>query len=189
MKIFAPAALAALNSGSVTMTMLVYMDLPAGALYLNTSPATIEWDGHTWVGAGSMGSIEQIKDAPSGRDGLRFNLSGVPQSLLAEAIGVSVRSRDAAVYLCILDQASLAVLHVEQAWAGELSQMPITRSADARMISVTSAHIGDRFDRPKPFRQSDPDQQRAYPGDTSRRFIVAQSNHQDVWPSAEWGRK
>lgn len=189
MKTFAPAALTALNSGSVAMTMLVYMDLPSGPLRLNTSTATIDWSGHAWVGAGSMGSIEQIKDAPSGRDGLRFNLSGVPQSLLAEVMGTTVRSRDAAVYLCILNPDTLAVLHVEQAWAGKLSQMPITRTQDTRVISVTGAHIGDHFDRPKPFRQTDPDQQKAYPGDTSRRFIVAQAAHQDVWPSAEWGRK
>lgn len=189
MRIYSPEGVAALSAGRVVVTMLIYMDLPAGELRLNASSATIDWDGHTWVGAGSMGGVEQIKDSPSGRDGLRFVLSGVPQSLLAQAVGTSVRDRDAAVHLALLNVASLTAFDVKQAWAGKLSQMPITRSGDSRAISVTAAHIGDHFDRPKPFRQSDADQQRAYPGDTSRRFIVAQAAHQDVWPSAEWGRK
>lgn len=184
-----PAALAALGSNDLTLALLVYMDLVAGPLRLNSSVVTLSWDGYDWVGAGGLGSVDEVKESVSERKPIRFQLSGLPTAVMATVLGNSVRDRDCQIWLAVLNPTTHALLDVIPTWAGKLSQASITRSTDSRVISVTAAHIGDYFDRPKPFRQTDADQRRAYSGDTSRRFIVSQSQHQDAWPAASFFKR
>lgn len=182
------AAQAVLDGGSAPLVLFVEMLLTA-PLRLNTSAVNIDWNGHTWAGAGALGSIEEIADEAGKQQGLRFTLSGVPSTLLAVALQEPIRNKPCTLWLGVLSPTTHAVLDAPQVWAGTLDQMPITQTGDTCTIAVTAEHPGATFARPKPLRYTDADQQRLYTGDTCLRFVVSQANHQDVWPAASFFRR
>lgn len=178
---------ASANAGPVVL--FVHMALSA-PVRLNSSPVTINWSGNDWIGAGSLGAVEAVRDQVGELQGLRFSISGVPAALLSSALGEDIRNKDCTVYTCVLDNATHAVLDVQSIWVGKLDQMPVRLAADGTFsIAVTAEHPGVTFARPKPLRYTDDDQQRLYPGDTSLRFVVSQSQTPDVWPAASYFRQ
>ena len=82
-----------------------------------------------------------------------------------------------------------AVLDSPTVWAGTLDQMPISRGVNTSTIGVTALHRGATFRNPKPLRYTDSDQQQVSAGDTSMRYVVSQSQHQDIWPAASFFRQ
>jgi hypothetical protein len=174
-----------LNGGTPPLVVFVYMAL-SSPLRLNTSAMTINWNGSDWLGAGSMGAIEEIADSPEEQRSLRFTLSGVPSAMLAVALAEPVRNKVCTLWLGILDPTTHAVLDAVQAWSGTLDNMPITQTGETCTISAVGEHAGATFNRPKPLRYTDADQQRLYPGDTCLRFVTSQANHPDTWPAASF---
>ena len=182
------SAITVLNGQVVPCVMFIQMDLTS-TLYLNTSAVNIVWNSQTWLGTGSVGSVDEIEDKAAEQKSLKFTLSGVPVELLAIALAEPIRGKPCRVYLAILDPSTHAVLDVPAVWAGTLDQMPITQGSQTCTISVTAEHSGATYSRPKPLRYTDADQQRLYPGDTALRFVVSQSQHQDIWPAASYFRR
>lgn len=158
---------------------------------LNSTPVTVSYGGFDWLGAGNFGTVEPVSDVPSDESALRFTLSGVPADSIALALGDAPDTKGARVTLslALLDPATKAVTDVLQLFRGYVDQMPISYGAESASIGVICSHRGETFSRPKPLRNTDGDQQKLYPGDTSRRFVVDQSQVQDVWPAASFFRQ
>jgi hypothetical protein len=186
LKTLAAPALAVLGN-RLAMAQLVAMDLTV-PIYVTTSRDSIDWGGHTYVG-GRQTAIDSIKDQGGEVQGLSFQLSGVPNDLLAIALAEPIQGKAVRVYTAIMDADTLAILDVQPSWAGTLDQMPITQGIETSVITVTAEHRGIAFARPKGIRYTDGDQQALVPGDLSLEFIVAQASHQDVWPSAAFFRQ
>ena len=85
--------------------------------------------------------------------------------------------------------ARMALVDAPLVWAGTLDQMPISRGAQTSTIGVTALHRGVTFRMPKPLRYTDNDQQVLVPGDTGLRYVLSQSQHQDIWPAASFFRQ
>ena len=180
MRTLAGPASTASQSGRLSCVLFVEMQMSA-TLYFNTTSANIDWNGHTWVGCGPLGSIEEIEDAPGPYKSLRFTLSGVPTSLTAIALAEQIKGKPCKVYLGLCDADTWQVLDVVNQWAGRMDQMPIHEEGESLTIGVVAEHPGTLYSRPKPLRMTDADHQRLYPGDTSFRFLVDQANHLDAW--------
>jgi hypothetical protein len=150
---------------------------------------TINWNSNDWIGAGNLGAVEEIDDKVAEQKGLKFSLSGVPSALLAVALAEPIRNKSCSVYVCVLDATTHAVLDVPTVWTGTLDQMTVTQNAGSCVIGVSAEHPGATYGRPKPLRYTDADQQAIFPGDTSLRFVVDQSQKQDTWPAASFFRK
>ena len=187
MRSITTAAQTVLAGPVVPMALLVSMafDTPVN---LASSAATIQVGGTLYTGLGNLGSIEPIKDAPGDGAGLRFALSGVSSDHIGLALNETARGRAVIVKLAVLDPATHAVLDTPTLWTGTLDQMPITRGPTST-VSVTALHRGETYRRPKPLRYTDGDQQALVPGDTSLRYVLSQSQQQDVWPAAAFFRQ
>jgi hypothetical protein len=188
-----PQAIAALNSGAMGLCLLLEMGY-SPVVYLNSSAVAIEFAGNTYLGAGSLGSVDSITNGGGQITGLNFSLSGVPTESIALALTESARNKSCKLRLGIFDADTTALLDAPVIFTGVLDQMPITEDlregqVGTSVLGVTAIHIGQLYSRPKPLRYNMSDQQRLYPGDTSMRFLVSQAGHKDVWPSKEWGRK
>lgn len=193
MRTLAPAAAAALASGAVGLAILVDMNLTV-PLRLASSAVTLIHDGIEYVGAGALGNIDKVSDAPGEIKPLRFVLSGVPTELLAIALDEPFRNRRCRVRLAILDPDTQAMLDAPVTWTGTLDQMPVSHQTDEEgkttgTISVTAEHRGATFGRPKPLRYTNSDQRKLFAPDTSLRFITIQASHKDIWPAAGFGRQ
>lgn len=186
MKTLAAPATAVLGK-RLALAQLVFMDLTA-PLYVSTSRDSILWGGNLYVG-GRQTAIDPIKDQGGEIQGLSFQLSGVPNDLLAIALAEPIQGKAVRVYTAIMDPDTQAILDVQQSWAGTLDQMPISQGIETSVITVTAEHRGISFARPKGLRYTDGDQQQLHPGDLSLEFIVTQASHQDVWPAAAFFRQ
>ena len=176
-------------SGYVPPTVLLLYVATSPVLRLNSTAFTGSYGGYDWLGAGTFGSVEKVTDQPGDSQSLRFMLSGIPSDAIALALSESVRGVVCELSLALLDPSTKAVADVLPLFTGEIDQMPISYGGQTSSISVTAVHRGETFSRPKPLRNTDADQQKLYPGDTSRRFVVSQSQVQDVWPAAGFFRQ
>lgn len=169
------------------LTLLIEMQLSA-PVYVNTSAVDIDWGGRTYIGGRSV-SVDTVNDQGGEMQQLRFTLSGVPSEYLALALAEPIQGKRVIVSTALMAPDTQAIVDVMRLWTGTLDQMPIKHGAQTSAISVTAEHRGIAFSRPKGLRYSDADQRRAYAGDRALEYLVAQSTHQDVWPSAAYGRQ
>lgn len=185
MRTIAAPALAVLAGPVVPLVLLVEMGF-SPVVALASGAVSVQVGATLFLGAGALGAVEAIKDAPGDAQGLRFSLSGVSPDALSMALSETTRGRSCTVRLAILDPATQAVLDSPTVWTGTLDQMPISLGADSASIGVTALHRGQTFRRPKPLRYTDGDQQQISSGDTSMRYVVSQSQHKDIWPAASF---
>ena len=188
MRVVDPAASAVLSGPVVPMALLVELGF-APVIRLCSGSVAITYAGNLYFGTGTLGAVEAVVDQVQSTTGLRFTLSGVPSDSLALALGEDVRGKSCTLRLAVLHPASHAVVDAPVVFTGTLDQMPITHGAETCTIGVVAMHRGDTFRRPKPLRYTDGDQQRLYPGDTSLRYVLSQSQVQDVWPAASFYRQ
>lgn len=170
------------------LALLAEMDFASGMLYATSAPIDIAWNGNTYLGGRQVG-VEEVKDQGGEVQGLRFTLSGVPSEMIALALAESLQGRSVVLRVALLDPDTHAIGDVLQLWAGTMDQMPVRHGAETSSITVTAEHRGIAFARPKPIRYTDADQRRVSAGDRALEFLVAQAQHQDVWPSAEFFRQ
>ncbi len=178
-----------LNRTGLSLVLLVYMGLTE-PLYMTTATRKVIFGGNEYLALGHLGSVDPVDDkAGTDNRGLKFTLSGVPNEMLAISLQENIRNRPVSVRMAVLHPMTHDVIDAPAIWTGTLDQMPIHLGTDSSVITVTAEHRGSTFARPKPVRYTDNDQRRLFAGDTSLRFVVPQSTHQDVWPSAAWGRQ
>jgi hypothetical protein len=188
MKSLPANVLSAVSARTLPMTLLIEMQLTE-PLYVTLANTDIDYGGKLWRGCGTAASVDPISDTTGDRQGVKFTLSSVPNDVLAIALAEPMQGKRVKVHVAIGDPETYQIIRVEQLFSGSLEQ-PQTQEGDRLgQVVVAAESRAETFGRPKPLRYIDSDQQRRYPGDTCMRFIVSQSQHQDVWPSAAWGRQ
>jgi hypothetical protein len=157
---------------------------------LNSTPNTRDWNGNTWLGAGSLGSVEEVRaTAGAERSNLRFALSGVPSANIALALSEPLRGKPCKLWLWFCNSDTWAIVDTVQLWDGILDPMSVNHGVQTSVISVTAESMLAVFARTKELKYNESDQQRLHPGDTCMRFLASQAQHQDVWPAASYFRQ
>jgi hypothetical protein len=180
----AAGAVTALSGADVPVVLLVQMAFDP-VLYLASSAVDVSYGGNTYLGAGSLGNVDVVRDSAGEANALQFTLSGVPSDAIALALGTSARNKACTLRLAILSATTHAIEDVSTIGTFMLDQLTISGS----VIGVTAVPMARIFSRPKPIRYTDGDQQLVSAGDRSLEFLVSQANHQDVWPAASWFRR
>ncbi len=187
MRSLSPTVTAALAGGVVNLVQLVEMQLTA-PLRLNSSGWDLEWAGDTWTGVAGVGRIDAVDDTPGELKGLRFELSGVPSSMLSLALQEPVQGKAVNVYTAILD-ADCRVLDAVLEWAGRMDVMAIAEDGERATVTVTAEHVGLDLLRPAGVNFSNQDQQRLHAGDKFFEYVVDQADQQIVWPASSFFRQ
>jgi hypothetical protein len=141
-------------------------------------------DGQVWSGLGELGSIDGLSTAlnataPSGR----LTVSGVDASLLSIAVGETddFAGRPVAIFLQAFNGRSLSGNPCAIA-VRLMTALEVTRTADARSLSISHETPYTGRNRPAGGFYSDRDQQKRYPGDTfceRTPLLIFQSR---LWP-------
>ena len=187
MRSLSTAAITALNSPSVPLILLLELGF-AMPVRANSSNVDIDAFGQTFLRTGILGGVDPVRDSSGELAGLKFTLSGVPSENIALSLGESARGKSCKLWCAVLDPDTHAVVDAPLIFAGELDQMPISQQGTSCTVGVTAFHMGALFRRTRSLNQTESAQKRLYPGDTSRRFLISQANHKDVWPAASFGR-
>lgn len=190
MRTIAPSALTALTNGRCAEVLLVEMQL-SSTVYLCSAGCNIDWNGHTWTGTSTLGAVAPVADTADELQGLQFALAAALPEMVGLALGEATQGKKVIVRCMVLDVDTHAVVDVQTVWTGTLEPLVYEESFNetgitAPQIGVTAEHRGMAMQRARPLRYTDADQQLRFPGDTSLRFIVAQANHQDIWPAASF---
>lgn len=189
MRTLSSPGLAALQAISTPIVLFVEMQL-ASPLYLNISSWDIDWAGKTWLGTKNFGSIEPITQTTTDTPGLRFQLSGVPNDLIAIALAEPpVQGKACNIYVGIMDPDSYVLLDITLEWAGRLDTMTVREDGAGAVIQVTAEHVGIDLLRAAPTRYTDADQQRLYPGDKGLEFVTDSAAQEIVWPASSFFRQ
>jgi len=194
MRTLAAAATAAIAAGRIVTVVLVEMQFTSGTLYACSANRDIAWNGHTWIGANTVGTVGQVNDSAGELAPLDFSLLAADPAIVAIALGEPTQGRPVIVYSMMLDADTHAVIDVQTVWSGTLEAPSYEEQFGPDGIilplaSLRGEHRGVAMQRPNPLRYTDADQQRLHPGDLSLQYIVSQAVHQDVWPAAAYFRQ
>ncbi len=182
-------AAAARALGVRPTVLLVEMELQPTPLYLCTARVSINYAGREWLGAGLVGSVEEITEAAADHKPMRFTLTCVPNELLALALGGVNKARPVRVPLLVLDQQTYQPAMFRQVWAGSIDQFLVEEGEQYGAVTVSAVHTAELFRRPRPIRYTDADQQKVSPGDRGLIWIAQQAQHLDVWPATEFFKR
>ncbi len=167
-----PAFLAALASQQVRPAIFVEAHFVSGPVYLWTGLGSIVWNGHTWLGVGSLGSISTIEEGSAVEaKGITLTLSGVDASLLNLVTGEFQQGLPVTVSLGLFDDAGQLIPNPVLSFAGRTDQPRIEVSGDTATISIACENLLIDLNTSIERRYTNEDQQSEFPGDRGFEFV------------------
>jgi len=172
----------ALEQPHVTYLMFVEMVFDGGTSRWTNANRSFDWDGHTWIGVGALGSIDAIEEgADTQARGIRLTISGVEPDNLALALGEDCQGRACNLWLALVNADTQAILadpigpfrYRMDTMTFELGETAtVTVTAESRLIDLTRARIR---------RYNDEDQRAEYPDDRGFEFTALMVERQLAW--------
>lgn len=185
-----PTFVTATRQPHVTMLVLVELYLDAGTQYLTSTPHDVTYDGHTYVAAQGIGTIEPTTETDTEARGLTFTLSAVGSANLAGAFE-EIQGRKVIVRLGIVDASTdPPTLRVDpNVWQGALDVTTIDDTPDAPVIRVTAEHAMLAWQQPSGQLFSDADQRVVDSGDAFFQYAAEMAEATLVWPDKSFFRQ
>ena len=176
--------MAAIQANVVRPALFVEGHFVSGIVYMWTGIGNITWNGHTWIGVGSLGGITPIEEGGNVEaKGITLSLSGIDQSLLADALQELQQGLPVLVYLGTFDNASPPNLIADPftAWAGRMDQPTIDVAGDSATISINCENRLIDMDVAVDRRYTIDDQQMDFPGDLGFQWVNALQSRMLIW--------
>lgn len=189
MRTFSAPVLAALASGQVVIVQLVHLDFPSGAIALNSSTWSLDWDGVTYQGAAGLGTVSAVRDAAGGSvQGLVLELAASDAAMVSLALDDAgeVQGAPVTIRTAILDASTYQILDAPVDFVGRCDVMSISGARGSEVIRVSVESSAVDLLRGNPLTYSEADQQAMFPGDRAFEYVVDQSDKPVIWPSREF---
>lgn len=94
---------------SGTILLLACFDFESTTMYVHSGVGEITFDGKTWLGLGSLGSIENVEESSRlSSPKIKLSLSGVLQEHIGSALYEKTFNREVSLWLLYLDEDSLS---------------------------------------------------------------------------------
>ena len=153
---------------------------PAGPAYSATS--TFPY-GQTFSGLGWLCKVSTVTQTSKIQaQSVTLSLSGIPSSLLSEAIDQVRVTGTVTLWYGLFSDAALIADPV-QILSGALDVPTLTDGGDACTLDITCENTLLDLNEAPDRRFDDPDQQQLYPGDLGFSFVQALQNMQLFWPN------
>lgn len=171
----------AIAGSTIRLVLLVYLDLPSGAVYVNSSPYSVIYSGNTYLGVGTLGkvgAIEELLDfaAPN----LDLSMSGLNSALLSSVFSDHYQGRTVQLFLGMFDEAHALIADPVEIFSGRIDYMSI-ETGETSTITVRCENELVDWERPRIRRYNNEDQQSAYPGDLAFEYIEQMVNAEIRW--------
>lgn len=172
----------ALAAPHVVYVLLLEFGFDSGTVRLAAAPHNITWDGHTWLAAQGIGSIEPITETAAGAKGLRFTLAAATPASIAGFFAEPIQGRPVVLRLLVIDNGAV---HADpNVWSGTFD-VPRLDDTATPTITVTAEHEMLAWQTPSGALFSHADQQAIDPTDMFFEFAAEMSEKTLVWPSKE----
>ena len=173
-------ALTAQNVRPITMVELHFV---SGIVYVWSGYGNFVWNGKTFTGTGTLGTINQLPETSDGSAaGVSFTLSGVPLSSISLAVSQQYQGGLAKIWLGCFDvNTSALVADPYLFFAGTMDVMTIMDGTQSASITLTCENRLIELDRPRERRYADFDQRIDFPSDCGFQYVNSLQNLQIVW--------
>lgn len=164
---------------------LLYLDLPSGAIRVNSSDRTISYGGNDYTGVGNLGAISDVEDvAEVQAANVTVTMSGLNTTLLSSVFTDHYQGRPAIIYLGFLDSSyALTAGGVFELFTGRIDYMELSTDESTSAITCHLENELVDWERPNVLRFNNETQQMLYAGDKGLEYV-----EQMVENEIKWGR-
>lgn len=167
--------------GSVNPTFMAEAFFDSGPLRVWTGLGTLDWDGNTYFGAGSLIGISNISESQEIQaNGIVVSLSGIPSSIISLALAERSRGRPFRLYLASATGNDL-IDSPYRIFSGMMDNIEITANGETCSVRLSVESILIIGQRSKIRRYTNEDQRKFYPTDEGFKFINALQDKEVVW--------
>jgi hypothetical protein len=177
-----PTGFAALTEGDVFRPVfLVELAWPSGTVNAWNGYGSISWDSKTWVGTGHLGAISDIGESSDlAANGLTLQLSGIPSSLITEAMADDSQGQPAKIWLGCLAKDGTFAADPYLIFDGVIDVCTLQDDGPTATIQVKiEKELIDR--RLNNRRYTHEDQQIDYAGDLFFEFVAGLADKEITW--------
>jgi hypothetical protein len=184
MRVASASMIAALQARTLHPALFVQATFLNGPVYVWSGAGTLSWNGQTWQGVGTLGSVSTIEEGTTVEaKGITISLSGIDNTLLTDVLGNYRLGLPVTVWLGLFDDAHNLIPDPIISFAGRMDQPTLTVGAETSTLSINCESRLLDMNVPCNRRFTQDDQQIDYPGDRGFEFVNA---IQDV--TIYWGR-
>lgn len=132
-----PGMAAAFQSQVIRPALFVEIHFLNGPSYLWSGLGDLSWNGQTWRGVGSLGSVSTVEEGTDIQArGVTLALSGIDSNLLAGALQELVQELPVFIYLGLFDDTTTLIPDPIVMWAGRTDQPLIEVSGATATITL-----------------------------------------------------
>ena len=175
----------AMALGSVNAFPLLEFQFASGTDYICGLAHDVVYNANTYLGAGGALSIEAMRETATQTEGLKVTLVGSTAANVALALSEKVQGRLMTLRLALIDGAG-ALQVDDNVWTGLMDTLQLDDSADRSVGVITAEHMRVIWERPRPKRYTDAQQQIDFPGDLGLQYVEEMAEAQIVWPGKEF---
>ena len=172
----------AVTSAMLRPALFVEAHFVTGPIYVWTGLGTIEWNGQTWIGIGTLGTVSTIEEGSTVEaKGITLTLSGIDPTLIADVLGEFQVGLPAIVTLGLFDDTGTLIPDPVCCFSGKMDQPTIDVSGPTATIAINCesrlVELNVAVDR----RWTNEDQQVDFPGDLAFQFVNGIQDAQIYW--------
>ena len=154
--------------------LLAQVGFSSGIVYAWTGYGDLVWNGHTYLGVGTMGSVEAVTDTSDlSAQGMAFTLEGISTSSLSLAIGDAAQGLPAKLWLGALTSAGVLIPSPVLIFSGLTDVPKITESGETAAVTIMCENKLARLATAASRRFTPDDQAIDYPGDRWFDYVAA----------------
>jgi hypothetical protein len=176
--------IAALASTNVRPAIFVAADFVDGTVYVWSGLGPIDWNGQTWTGIGSLGSVSTIEEGANVQArGATLTLSGLDPAILAKVMTQYKVTAPVTIWLGLRDTSGALIPDPIISFRGRMDQPTLTVNGPSASLNINCENRLIDMNVSVESRYNDQDQKRTYPDDRGFEFVESLQNVV-LW----WGR-
>lgn len=178
------AFVTALQQPIIRPALFVQAQFATATLYLWTGRGSVTWNGQTWLGIGTLGSVSTIEEGSTiEARGVILTLSGIDSSALSNVLNEVQQGLPVTVYLALFDATPALIANPVIAFQGRMDQPTLDVDGASATIQINCESRLMDMNVPAMRRYTNEDQQRDAPNDQGLSFVNA-----IVERNLYWGR-
>ena len=164
----------ALASAKIRPAIFVAADFIDGTVYVWNGRGPIDWNGHTWTGIGSLGSVSTIEEgADVQARGATLILSGLDPAILAEVMTQYKVTAPVTIWFGMFDTSGVLIPDPIISFRGRMDQPTLTVTGPSGMLETRCENRLVDMNQSVESRYTDQDQKRIDPLDRSMEWVCA----------------
>lgn len=171
----------AMAAGTVRPFPLIDLQFSSGTDYLCGLDHPVVYGGNTYTPAYGVMQIQAIEETAASAEGLQITIMSAPTANIALALTERVQGRPMTLRMALIDDTG--TLQVDpNVWSGEMDTLAIDERSGTPVVTLTAESMFAVWDRSRPVRYTNAQQQILYPGDRGLEYVETMAEAPIVWP-------